>query len=112
MNLEIHKKILELLENEDFHSIQSTLKGLNPAEISNILIRFNDEEISQILSSMDANISSEIILELPEDIRTQILKVLDSKSILNEDLTRIYSDQRASRGTSIPGSLCVSISSR
>ncbi len=42
MNLEIHKKILELLENEDFHSIQSTLKGLNPAEISNILIRFND----------------------------------------------------------------------
>lgn len=99
MNLEIHKKILELLENEDFSSIQNTLKGLNPAEISNILIRFNDEEISQILSSIDANISSEIILELPEDIRTQILKVLDSKSILNvveelesDDATDLISD--------------------
>ena len=48
---------------------------------------------------MDANISSEIILELPEDIRTQILKVLDSKSILNvveelesDDATDLISD--------------------
>ena len=83
MNLEIHKELLDFIDRKDFSSVQQSLEDLNPADISNVLIRFNEDEICQILSALDANISSEIILELPEDIRTKILKVLDNKSILN-----------------------------
>ena len=99
MNLEIHEKLLESITKNDLSNVQELLEGLNPADISNLLIRFTENEICEILSSMDSNISSEIILELPEDIRTNILKVLDNKSILNvleelesDDATDLISD--------------------
>ena len=50
MNLEIHKELLDFIDRKDFSSLQQSLEDLNPADISNVLIRFNEDEICQILS--------------------------------------------------------------
>ena len=83
MNVEIFNELTKAIETKNNALIKDTLSKKNPADVSNIIIRFKEDEICEILSALTNEITAEIILELPEDIRANVLTRLDNKSILS-----------------------------
>jgi magnesium transporter len=88
---ELSKEYLERLEtaiserDQDF--IKNTLDGINPADISTILLEFETEESRYILDVLENEVSAEVINDLDEDDRSKYLKGFDSIEIaamLNE----------------------------
>ena len=83
MHIEIVNILKDALENNNSYLISDTLGDRNPAEVSKIIISFREEEICILLKALDSEKTAEIILELPEDIRSNVLEMLDNKSILS-----------------------------
>jgi magnesium transporter len=88
---ELSKEYLEKLQlaiNErDENFIKNTLEGINPADISTILLEFDTEESRYILDVLENQVSAEVINDLDEDDRSKYLKGFDSVEIaamLNE----------------------------
>jgi magnesium transporter len=88
---ELSKEYLEKLQlaiNErDENFIKNTLEGINPADISTILLEFDTEESRYILDVLENEVSAEVINDLDEDDRSKYLKGFDSVEIaamLNE----------------------------
>jgi magnesium transporter len=88
---ELSKEYLEKLQlaiNErDKNFIKNTLEGINPADISTILLEFDTEESRYILDVLENEVSAEVINDLDEDDRSKYLKGFDSVEIaamLNE----------------------------
>lgn len=88
---ELSKEYLEKLQlaiNErDKNFIKNSLEGINPADISTILLEFDTEESRYILDVLENEVSAEVINDLDEDDRSKYLKGFDSVEIaamLNE----------------------------
>lgn len=88
---ELSKEYLEKLQlaiNErDENFIKNTLEGINPADISTILLEFDTEESRYILDVLENQVSAEVINDLDEDDRSKYLKGFETAEIaamLNE----------------------------
>ncbi|MGM0580470.1 MAG: magnesium transporter [Bacteroidota bacterium] len=88
---ELSKEYLEKLQlaiNErDENFIKNTLEGINPADISTILLEFDTEESRYILDVLENQVSAEVINDLDEDDRSKYLKGFETSEIaamLNE----------------------------
>ena len=82
---ELSKEYLELVvqaieqQNEDF--IKSTMEGVNPADISELLDELETDEARYILRVLENEIGAEIIEELEDDTRQDFLNELSAEEI-------------------------------
>src|SRR5690606_16770401 len=81
LSQEYLEKLREAVENQNVLFIQSTLKGVNPADISSVLQEFDAEDSKYIFKLLDKETSAEILTELDEDIREKFLKNFTSDTI-------------------------------
>jgi magnesium transporter len=88
---ELSKEYLEKLQQAitelDDVFIKNTLEGINPADISTILLEFSTDESKYVLDVLEDEVSAEVINDLDEDIRAKFLKNFKNKEIsrmLNE----------------------------
>ncbi len=87
LSKEFVEKLQQAVETHDSGFIASSLKGVNPADISTLLNEFDTEDSKYVLDVLDADTSAEVINELDEDIRAKFLKNFESGEIalmLNE----------------------------
>jgi magnesium transporter len=79
------------IEENDAAFIRSSLKGVNPADISALLHEFNTEQSKYVIDIFDSEISAEIINDLDPDVRTRFLKIFKPKEI-SDIITHLDSD--------------------
>lgn len=82
------------IEEKDEAFILSSMRGVNPADISSLLHEFEAEESKYILDLLDKEVGAEIITELDDDLRTKFLKNFTSQEIA-EFVSKIDSDDAA-----------------
>jgi magnesium transporter len=84
MTFELTKDYLERLkkaiDDNDDAFIQSSMEGVNPADITSVLYEFNTEDSKYVIDQLDPETSA-VINDLDEDIRQRFLKVFDSQEI-------------------------------
>jgi magnesium transporter len=80
-------RLQQAIDEHDRRFIVSTLQGVNPADISTLLLEFSTEDSKYVLDILDNETSAEVINDLDEDIRAKFLKNFESAEIatmLNE----------------------------
>ena len=80
-------RLQQAIDEHDKRFIVSTLQGVNPADISTLLLEFSTEDSKYVLDILDNETSAEVINDLDEDIRAKFLKNFESAEIatmLNE----------------------------
>jgi len=80
-------RLQQAIDEHDKRFIVSTLKGVNPADISTLLLEFSTDDSKYVLDILDNETSAEVINDLDEDIRAKFLKNFESIEIatmLNE----------------------------
>ena len=82
---DLSKEYLERLQQAirelDVEFIKNSLDGINPADISTILLEFSTDESKYVLDVLENDVSAEVINDLDEDIRAKFLKNFDSAQI-------------------------------
>lgn len=81
----------QAVEERDSEFISSSLKDINPADISSLLHEFDADESKYVLTILDNETSAEIINDLDPDIRARFLKVYEPQEI-SEIITHLDSD--------------------
>ncbi len=85
LQFELSKEYLErfeeALDNHDSGFILTSLKGVNPADITALLDQFGAEESKFVLDLLENEVSAEIINDLDDDTRNSFLKAFDSVEI-------------------------------
>lgn len=85
VQFELTKEFLErfqqAVETKEDSFIQTTLEGVNPADISELLDEFDTEESKYVIDLLDAEIGADIIIELEEDTRKDFLANFESTEI-------------------------------
>lgn len=87
LSKEYVEKLQLAIDEKDHDFILSTLKGINPADISTLLLEFSTDDSKYVLDMLDNEVSAEVINDLDEDIRAKFLKNFESieiASMLNE----------------------------
>ncbi len=87
LQFELSKEFLErfqqAVEAKEDSFIQSSLEGVNPADISELLEEFDAEASKYVIDLLDAEVGADIIIELEEDTREQFLTNFTSEEISN-----------------------------
>ena len=85
MEFELSKEYLdrftEALDNEDIEFIQSSLEGINPADISELLEEFDSEQSKYVLGLLQPEISAKIIVDLNEEVRENFLENFEPEEL-------------------------------
>ncbi len=63
----------QALNDRDSDLIHSSLEGVNPVEISQLLDEFNTEECQYVLEVLDDKVGAEIITDLDEDVKEKFI---------------------------------------
>lgn len=87
LSKEYLEKLQQAIKELDDVFIKNTLEGINPADISTILLEFSTDESKYVLDVLENEVSAEVINDLDEDIRSKFLKTFDNRQIsvmLNE----------------------------
>ncbi len=87
LSKEYLEKLQQAIKELDDVFIKNTLEGINPADISTILLEFSTDESKYVLDVLEDEVSAEVINDLDEDIRAKFLKNFKNKEIsrmLNE----------------------------
>ncbi len=82
------------LDERDDHFIQSTLEGVKPADITELLYEFNSAESKYVMDLLSIEIQAEIISDLDPDTRKRFLKIYSPSEIINF-LNQLASDDTA-----------------
>ena len=92
---ELSKEYLELvveaIEQENGAFIRSSMEGVNPADISELLDELDTEQARFILQALENEIGAEIIEELEDDTRQEFLNELSAPEIA-EYIQKMESD--------------------
>lgn len=78
---EFRERFNQALEEKDIAFIQSSLDGVNSADISTLLEEFDTEETKYVLNVLEPEIRAEIINDLDEDVRERFLKTFEVDEI-------------------------------
>jgi len=82
---ELSKEYLELvvqaIEQQDEAFIKSSMEGVNPADISELLDEVEAEQARYVLAVLENEVGAEIIEEFEEDTRKDFLKELPAEEI-------------------------------
>lgn len=85
LQFELSKEFLErfqqAVEAKDENFIQSSLEGIKPTDISELLEEFEAEEFKYVINLLDTKTGADIIIKLEEDIREEFLSHFDSNKI-------------------------------
>ena len=77
IQFELSKEYLErfqgALDEKDEQFIRTSLDGVNPADITQLLYEFDTEESKYVIDLLEKQISAQIINDLDEDTRTEFL---------------------------------------
>lgn len=85
MEFELSKEYLDRFtqaveaQEEDF--IRSTLDGVNPADISELLEEFDTDQSKYVIELLDKEVGAEILVDLDEDVQTKFLENFTSDEI-------------------------------
>ncbi|MEO9803888.1 MAG: magnesium transporter [Reichenbachiella sp.] len=78
MEFELSKEYLDrftqAVETEEVDFIKSTLEGVNPADISELIRELNAEHTKFVIDQLDVEIGAEIIVDLEEDRKAKFLE--------------------------------------
>jgi len=75
------KLLEEAVEQKNHAFIESSLDGVNPADISEVLSEFEADEAKYIIDILPVDTRARIISDLDEDIRTRFLKSFNSSEV-------------------------------
>ena len=81
LSVEYLERFKEALEERDSQFIQSTLEGVNYADISELLDEVNAEDSKYVIDLLDRNVGANIISELEEDVQRKFLKEFNATEI-------------------------------
>lgn len=81
LSKEFLERFREALEAKDDSFIMTSLDGVNPADVSELLDEFNGEESKYVIDLLDFQIGSEIIRDLDEDTRERFLEYFSSEEV-------------------------------
>ncbi|MFY0628019.1 MAG: magnesium transporter [Reichenbachiella sp.] len=87
MEFELSKEFLErftvAIEASEDDFIQSSLEGVNSADITELLEEFDGEESKYVLDLLEPQVSSDVIVELDEDVQSKFLDNFSSEELAN-----------------------------
>jgi len=75
------KLLEEAVEQKNRQFIESTLEGVNPADITEVLSEFEAEDAKYIIDILPVETRAQIISDLDEDIRIRFFKTFHSSEI-------------------------------
>jgi len=78
---EFFENLREAVSARDNNFIKTSLEGINPADVSQLLEEFNSEESKYVLDLLDVEISASVINDLDEDTRGRFLKHYSTEEI-------------------------------
>jgi magnesium transporter len=85
VQFELTKEFLErfqqAVEAKEDSFIQTTLEGVNPVDISELLDEFDPEESKYVIDLLDSEVGADIIIELEEDTRKDFLANFGSTEV-------------------------------
>jgi magnesium transporter len=85
LQFELSKEFLErfrqAVDSQDDSFIQSSLKGVNPADISELLAEFGSDESKYVIDLLELEVGAQIISELDEDTRQLFLANFSAEEI-------------------------------
>ncbi|WP_245906994.1 magnesium transporter [Reichenbachiella versicolor] len=85
MEFELSKEYLErfteALDTQEVDFIQSTLDGVNPADISELLEEFDSEASKYVLGLLKADVGAKIIVDLNEEARENFLEYFSADEL-------------------------------
>lgn len=85
MEFELSKEYLDrftqAVEAEEVNFIKSTLEGVNPADISELLEEFDAEQSKYVIDLLETEVGAEIIVDLDEDLQSRFLDNFTSEEI-------------------------------
>jgi magnesium transporter len=75
------ERFQQALDNKEDAFIISSLEGISPADITELLYEFDSEESRYVIELLDPSIGADILSELDEDTRRDFLKVFTPREI-------------------------------
>ena len=81
LSKEFHDRFRHALEAEDNKFILESLDGVNPADITTLLLEFDAEESKQVFDLLPQAVNADILNELDEDIRMDFMTNFTSVEI-------------------------------
>ncbi|MGL1885802.1 MAG: magnesium transporter [Reichenbachiella sp.] len=85
MDFELSKEYLERFKtavgDKENDFIQSSLEGVNSADITELLVEFDGEQSKYVLDLLEPQVGAEVIVELEEDIQSRFLELYSNKEI-------------------------------
>jgi magnesium transporter len=76
------KQLLALIQAGDNAGIHALLAQLHPADIANLLGGLPPDQRPGVWAQVDVARMGEVLLELPEAVRTELLKLLDDRTLV------------------------------
>ncbi len=74
LSVEFKERLQDALEIRDAGFIQSSLEGVNPADISALLDEFDAEDCKYIFGLLPKDVGADILEDLEEDVREEFIK--------------------------------------
>ena len=81
LSVEFKDRFQLALDDQDNAFIQSSLEGVNPADISALLDEFDSEECKYVFDLLDPEIGARILEDLEEDVREQFLSAFTASDL-------------------------------
>lgn len=81
LSKEYLERVVQAIEQHDEDFIKSSMEGVNPADISELLDELETDEARYILQVLENEVGAEIIEELEDDTRQEFLNELSAEEI-------------------------------
>lgn len=80
---EFRERFQKAVDDKDEHFVESSLEGVNTADISALLHEFNTDDSKYVIDLLPTEICAEIVISLEDDVRERFLKVFSLEELVD-----------------------------